>query len=101
VDLFSSNWHEQQRFDPGRKQFHFEHVVPVGVLRERCKACANAEAIGAVLATEIRIAWILKEEDAVLTQLGFRSKRPDPDAAYEAAGIKLSRSPSVEGGQPA
>jgi hypothetical protein len=101
VDLHSANWHDQHRFDPGRKQFHFEHVVPVGVLRERCKACSTPEDIGAVLANEIRLAWILKEEDAALTRLGYRSKRPDPEAAYRAAGIKLSRRPSVESGQPA
>lgn len=42
-----------------------------------------------VLADNLRLAWITKEEDARLTALGYRHKRPDPDAAYAEAGIVL------------
>jgi hypothetical protein len=90
VDLYLANWHDQGRFDPGRKQFHFEHMVPVSVVRDRCKMCSTPKEVLAVLAKELRIAWILKEEDGRLTRLGCRSKRPDPEAAYKAAGIKSS-----------
>jgi hypothetical protein len=45
--------------------------------------------VAEVLRRELKVAWILKSEDAELTRLGFRSKRPDPVAAYEKAGIVL------------
>jgi hypothetical protein len=35
------------------------------------------------------IAWILKTEDRELNRLGYRYRRPDPHAAYLAAGIDL------------
>jgi hypothetical protein len=89
VDLFSRNWHDQHRFDPGRRTFHFEHVLPVNALRELCVKVQTAEAIDALLRRRLRVAWILKSEDAKLTELGFRSKREDPDSAYREAGIQL------------
>lgn len=89
VDLFSRNWHDQHRFDPGRKTFHFEHVLPVNALRELCVGAGSPEAVHALLRSRLRVAWILKSEDAELTRLGFRSRRSDPEAAYREAGIKL------------
>jgi hypothetical protein len=90
VDLSSKNWHDQHRFDPGRKTFHFEHVLPVNALRELCVRAGSPEAIHALLRTKLRVAWILKREDVELTRLGFRSRRADPEAAYREAGIQLS-----------
>jgi hypothetical protein len=89
VDLFSKNWHDQHRFDPGRKTFHFEHVLPVNALRELCVKAQTGEAVHTLLRTRLRVAWILKSEDAKLTELGFRSRRKDPDGAYREAGIRL------------
>jgi hypothetical protein len=90
VDLYAMTWHEQTRFDWQRRVFHLEHMVPVNLIRERCKACATPDRILKVLTREIRVVWILKSEDAALRWLGFQSKRPDPDAAYMAAGIRLA-----------
>lgn len=89
VDLTKKGWHDQPRFDEGRRLFHREHVVPVKIIRERCLAAASTEAIMEVLQSS-RVAWILKSEDRRLTSLGFRFNRPDPETAYREAGITLA-----------
>ena len=89
VDLFSKDWHEQHQFDPGRGVFHFEHVVPVLSIRKMCERAHSSEEILSILLRNLRVAWILKEEDRKLSSLGYRSKRPDPNEAYRHAGIKL------------
>ncbi|MFM7674369.1 MAG: hypothetical protein ACKO5F_02005 [Synechococcus sp.] len=89
VDLRLVDWHDQPKFDPGRKIFHMEHFIPVRDVRLSCCAASCAAEVLDVLKSKIVVAWILKEEDNRLNELGFRSKRPDPEAAYRAAGIKL------------
>jgi hypothetical protein len=91
VDLQTHGWHSQARFDKNRRIFHIEHVTPVGALRTACIEAGSVDDIVAVIRTRFRLAWILKEEDARLTQLGFRSKRLNPDQAYQKAGIELLR----------
>lgn len=90
VDLHMQNWHDQPSFDAGREIFHFEHVVPVSAIRAACCNQTSEIAVLAVLKGRLRVAWILKSEDAELTRLGYRSNRPDPDAAYRNAGIRLT-----------
>lgn len=89
-DLRGFHWDHQVRKmkDPDRSIFHWEHFVPVSVLRRRLVALPEptAESIMSVLA-RAEIAWILKEENAKLTQLGFGSEREDPIAAYLEAKI--------------
>jgi integrase/recombinase XerD len=82
-------WHDQPSFDAGREIFHFEHVVPVSAVRTACCHQNSEGAVFAILKSRLRVAWILKSEDAELTRLGHRSNRPDPDAAYRNAGIRL------------
>lgn len=89
VDLRLLDWHDQPKFDPGRKLFHLEHIVPVSDIRKSCCIASSREAVLEVLINQIAVAWILKEEDERLVRLGFRSIRPDPEAAYRAAGIEL------------
>lgn len=91
VELDDMCWHDQGRFDANRSTFHFEHVQPVSVVRELCLSAPSAEVVTQILLANIRVAWILKSEDEKLTGLGFRTKRPDPDEAYRAAGIVLRR----------
>jgi hypothetical protein len=88
IDLYCQNWHDQGRFDPGRVVFQWEHVVPVSAVREVCRKNPVEAAVTEAL-KRIRVAWILKSEDVKLTRLGYRSNRPDPDAAYIHAGIEL------------
>lgn len=95
VDLRSKNWHNQRQFDPDRKMFHFEHILPVSAMRQACLDECSEASILDILKTRLRVAWILKTEDAKLTRLGYRSKRDDPDAVYSEVGIEL-----VECGAP-
>lgn len=90
VDLRSQNWHDQPAFDAGREVFHFEHIIPVSAIRTMCYDQDSEAGTFEVLTRRLRVAWILKSEDAELTRLGHRSKRPDPAAAYLEAGIHLT-----------
>ncbi|MEV6012732.1 hypothetical protein AB0M29_38865 [Streptomyces sp. NPDC051976] len=89
VDLRQETWHSQTRFDRGRAVFHYEHMNPVSQI---VKALATADSVAAIvpiLSDGLRLAWITKVEDARLTTLGYRYKRPDSGAAYAEAGIVL------------
>ena len=86
VVLAEQTWQTQTTFDPGRRVFHLEHVVPVESVRARAIEAASPKDIVRVL-QGIRIAWILKEENAELTRLGYRVRRPNPAAAYAEADI--------------
>jgi hypothetical protein len=81
------HWHNQKRYDPDRAIFLFEHIVPVGMIREECIAARLENAIIEVLMTRPRVAWILRNEDALLNSRGYRSNRPPH--TYAEVGIKL------------
>ncbi len=87
IDLCTKNWHDQPRFDRGRKKFHLEHLNPVSVIRAECLLAKTNSKIIQTLKQKLRVVWVLKSEDAKLTELGFRSKRLDPKAAYRSARI--------------
>jgi len=89
VDLRHETWHSQSRFDPKRLVFHYEHMNPVGQIVGAIASADSAGEIVQILSDGLRLAWITKDEDARLTALGYRQKRPDPDAAYAEAGIAL------------
>lgn len=90
-DLRRFDWGDQpsRMKDPGRKIFHFEHVNPLNnivesILKSKCETAIRSHIM------KIKIAWILKEEDRLLTKgIGgsWRSKRPDD--AYERLNIQL------------
>ena len=87
IDLYTMHWHNQKKFDPGRSIFVFEHVVPVGVIRDECIAAHTESAIMDVLMNRTRVAWILRSEDALLNGHGYCRKRPPH--AYTEVGIEL------------
>jgi hypothetical protein len=87
VNLEEKTWHDQHSFDPGRQLFIVEHMVTVSELRERCLRVSDQDGVLAVLTNDLRIVWILREEDERLTALKYRSKRPA--TAYEEALIEL------------
>lgn len=88
IDLTQKNWHNQLSFDPGRKTFHFEHMTPVNHLTDLC--IEKPEEIEKILDSCI-VVWILKSEDKVLNDLGFRKKRFDPEEVYKKAKIFLKK----------
>lgn len=85
LNLSTMSWHDMKSLD--RKVFHFEHVNTVSSIREMCCASNSIDDILTILMENIRIAWILKEEDKLLTSKGYKSKRPSN--AYDLVGIKL------------
>ncbi|MGQ0804520.1 MAG: hypothetical protein ACT4PI_11750 [Actinomycetota bacterium] len=89
VDLHSVRWHDQPKFDRGRKLFVLEHVVPVKSIRDDCLLARSESEVAQRLA-KVMVAWICREEDRKLTSLGYRSARADPEGAYRAAGISLA-----------
>lgn len=91
IDLFTKDWHDQSTFDPGRKIFHWEHVQPVSAICDLCITCSSVNDVQGILQEQLRVAWILKAEDAELSMLGYRSKRGNPDAAYSEARIRLRK----------
>lgn len=89
IDLFRETWHSQPRFDKGRKIFQYEHVVPVSSVRDSCLQAQDTGDVLKILTTRLKVAWILKTENARLAKLGYAVRRPDPEAAYHQAGIDL------------
>lgn len=91
INLGAMTWNNQtnKKFDPSRKQFHFEHFNTVFDIRSFCLDAKTLEEIKNILSTKTKIVWILKEEDKRLTALGYQRHRPDPEAAYLHSGIVL------------
>lgn len=87
-DLRQFHWGHQRGLmkDPTRQIFHWEHVVPVKDMVKALLALDDPTPLTIVpILIRAEIAWILKSEDKLLR----RSGRPDPRAAYLAAGIEL------------
>lgn len=91
--MFKQDWHTQTKFDPGRKRFLVEHFEPVAAIRDRCLMCKTANEIVTVLRKNIKVVWLLREEDKRLNSLGYRSVRPDPTRAYRKARIRIISKP--------
>jgi len=93
-DLRQYRWLDQpsKMRDLGRRLFHWEHATQTSDLVKALLRLEEptVEAIAVVLRSTT-IAWITKKEDARLP-LG---ERPDWQAAYDAAGIKLLPLPSI------
>jgi hypothetical protein len=87
-DLREFHWHEQNKFDKGRKLFHLEHYVTISCLRAECMAAKNEDEVLHIITKRIRLYWILKKEDKRLTKNGHRINRPNPKEAYKKANIK-------------
>jgi hypothetical protein len=89
IDILEMGWHDQHKFDKGRLVFHFEHFYPISGIKQKCLQAKNEIEIENILRNNIRVVWLLKEEDKRLTELGYKSKRPNPEKAYSDAGIEL------------
>ncbi len=91
-NLVEYNWYDQVKVmgDVGRKTFAWDHFFPVAELRRRIDALERpTEPQVRKILRLASVAWILKREDRRLNELGFRHRRPDPDAAYDDARIRL------------
>lgn len=92
VDLTTLTWHAQKKVD-NYQLFTYEHMTPVKVLAAALTtATGEAEALD-ILDAKLSVAFITKDEDKQLRQHGYAHNRPDPAAAYQAAGIHLLPAP--------
>lgn len=89
ADLRTLTWAKQPKVDKGRVLLHYEHTATLGGVIAALCAEPDRERTVSVLVEDVSIAWITKEEDRRLTELGFRTERRDPVVAYRAAGIQL------------
>lgn len=93
-DLSQYGWSDQKSKmkDPDRSLFHFEHILTVSDLVDRLLNLDDQprhDSIKSII-EKADVAWILKSEDEVLNQNGFKNKRPEnPLDAYEICGIEL------------
>lgn len=88
-------WSDQPKRmkDPGRKIFHWEHMVPVSDLQAELLKLESpdVQAVEAVL-RKAQVAWILKAENKRLDVAKLRYKRAKGGAAaYRHVGIRLRR----------
>ena len=76
--------------DPGRRIFHWEHVLPRAQMLDLLLAqlAPNVRSVHEVV-SRARIAWILKSEDSMLSARGFRSRRSNPYQCYRDCNIEL------------
>jgi hypothetical protein len=90
-DIRNLTWQQQPKYDPGRRIFHREHMIPISSLRQKCIEGPEVETVLQIIQKEIKIVWILKTEDSELSKNGHRHKRPDPEGAYKTARIKIMK----------
>ena len=93
-DLSQYGWSDQKlkMNDLDRSIFHFEHILTVSDLVERLLCLGSSASCDDVqsIIEKADVAWILKNEDQLLNENGFKIKRPEkPLDAYETCGIKL------------
>ena len=87
IDLYSMTWLNQNKFDPKRKIFHYEHCNPIKELRSA--VLDTDESTQKILKRDI-VCWILKSENKELDKHGYREKRPGGwQKCYKECGIKF------------
>jgi hypothetical protein len=93
-NLEDMTWNDQPRFDPGRETFLLEHTYTGDMFRADIDELDDNELtvdrIAGLVRAKYFVAWILREEDNILNELGYRNERPEnPFEAYRQAGIEL------------
>ncbi len=85
IDLFEQNWHDQNKFDLGRKTFHLEHKTTIHDIT--MDIIDGKDALNNI--NKIQHGWILKVEDKNLNRNGKRKSRKDHNSAYDEASIHI------------
>ena len=89
ADLSVKTRDDQPAFDPGRKAFIVEHMVPITAVVYDCLHCPDEERVLNELTTRLRVVWLLRSNARDLTLLGLRRKLPNPEEAYRRAGVRV------------
>lgn len=87
-DLCRYVWEDQPSFDKGRKLFIREHMHTVSEIKRKCLKSIKPDDVKKEI-LKIKMVWILKAEDKILTRNKKKSKRKNPEKAYDEAGIKI------------
>ena len=95
-DLCEKKWKDQPSFDKGRKIFIREHMHTVSDIRDKC---INSQELSEIIGylCQMKMVWILKAEDAVLTNKGYRTTRDNPEEAYKNSGITIVKGTAEPG----
>jgi len=100
-DIREFNWHSRVKKKNGEamiihKEYQWEHKTTANAFKENLikayKEHRLTKSFIAKLIKEQKICWITKAENKVLDKNGHRINRPDPDMAYDKAGIKIKQS---------
>jgi len=95
ADIRILTWHGQPKYDPGRKRLHLDHVFPVSTVIATCVGDPRVEHVLDTLTRYRHVLWITKDENARLDDAGFKSCRPDPQAAYRKVAIHVDPWPEL------
>ena len=95
-DMRALTWKKQSEIDPEREIFHYEHVVEVGAITEQLLKASSSAQVAKILKT-LKIAWILKEENAALSKKDQeRRKNGGPKRRSEAEWRETYRQAGIE-----
>jgi len=77
--------------DLGRETFHWEHFATVSEMTREIYSLGEEPPIASIatVLSQARIVWILKSENARLSEAKSGSRRANPAEAYERVGIAL------------
>ncbi len=93
IDPFDLLWNKRNvlgRDKSGKSLLAWEHTTPLSELRDSLVECKSEQEVRKVLENYSGVCWIMRDENNILNERGFRSKRPNGwEAAYEACGIKV------------
>jgi len=93
IDPFDLLWNKRNilgKDESGNSLLFWEHTTPLSELRNSLFECKSEQEVRKVLENYSGVCWIMRDENNMLNERGFRSKRPDGwEAAYEACGIKV------------
>lgn len=89
IDIRKIKWCQQNKIDPDRSIFHYEHFYTVKDIKTLILNSTTVEEIKNILKHNTKIVWILKSENEILDELKYRSDRPDPYLAYKEANIEI------------
>jgi hypothetical protein len=83
--------HKRAMKDVDRTVFHWEHYTTVDDMNREIRLLGEGPLPSDVanVLSRAKIVWLLESENVRLDRAGARSRRSDPIAAYEDAGIEL------------
>ncbi|MBE6532029.1 MAG: hypothetical protein E7676_00785 [Ruminococcaceae bacterium] len=106
-DIRSIDWRESRTVKTKNgqsivlhKEYTGDHMQPCGIFKsELVSAYENKQLTVDFIKNKLKnryVCWITQEENKRLNALGYKSNRPDPEKAYQEAGIVIYCPPADE-----